>query len=107
MTDEPTKGEPNGWELRRGLDAIMGRLDHLVGTREYTEYQRSMEGRLAGLKEDIDDERKAREKDIDEIRTEQSSVRNTNRIAILTGIGTLLGGIALAILTHWTNLGGH
>lgn len=113
MADEPSNGE-----LGRRLDNITVMVANLVGTREFGEFQRYVTHLLGELTKDIADERaareeavkaerEAREKGFGEIRTEQSSVRSTNRMAILTGIGTLLGGIALAALTHWTSLGGH
>ena len=102
MADEPSNGE-----LGRRLDNITLMLQNLVGTREYSEFQRYVERRFAEHDSDIADERKVRKDAFDEIRAEQSSARSTNRIAILTGIGTLLGGIALAIFTNLVHLGGH
>lgn len=101
---------------------------NLVGVREYAEYQRHVDRRFAEQAKDITDERadrekaiaeeraarekaiaeerKAREVAIGEIKADKSSVVSAKRTAVLTGIGTLLGGIGLAIITNWAHLGG-
>lgn len=113
MADEVSTGE-----LGRSIGEVKAMVANLVGVREYAEYQRHVDRRFAEQAKDITDERAAREKAITEeraarekaigeIKAEQSSVLSAKRTAVLTGIGTLLGGIALAIFTAWAHLGGH
>lgn len=102
MSDEPSNGE-----LGRSIGEVKAMVANLVGTREYAEFQRHVEHRLSGLDADISDERKAREEGFREIRTEQTTGRQISKNARLTALGTLAAGVALAIFTAWTRLGGH
>lgn len=118
MADGTSSGEPSTWELGRSIGEVKAMLQNLVGTREYAEYQRHVTNLLGELAKDlaterverenaVKAEREAREKAIGEIRAEQSTSRQTSKMAILTALGTLLGGVGVVIFTTLSHLGGH
>ena len=102
MSDEPTNAE-----LGRRLDDISRGLRDLIGEREYSEYQRAINGRLEGLARELDDARRIHAEDVEKLHTRISGevkaavTRSQFRQSLTATLIPSLIAVAAILVTIW------
>jgi hypothetical protein len=106
--------DPSNWELARRLDDIHRLLGGLVGDREYKADQRGTERRLAGLEDDLAEERRERAEAVRAVRElvetqakRAAEGRMSWRSALWTGLLPALVAAIGVIVTVLLSHGGH